>query len=207
VGRLVAVLLAIVAVAHPAFAEETPDCSVWSVRGIRPGMTQQEAQAGHPQWEKGSHAKDPPGYIRFKWQARNRPEKIDLHVDTNASPPRVIGVGATVPNSVTPGKEFLAGLIEKWGEPISVSKQGAFNLYAWSSAECDVDVRVSVMNVEHQVGVFMAMGSISGRWEYVQRQRAAKEEAASAQPEGGGAADATAPEGTAPETAAEGDGP
>ena len=88
-----------------------------------------------------------------------------------------------------PGKEFLTGLIEKWGEPLSVSKQGAFNLYAWSSAECDVDVRASVMNVEHQVGVFMAMGSISGRWDYVQRMRAAQGAEASAQPEGGKDAD------------------
>lgn len=206
-GRFFAVLLTVVAVVLPAFAEDAPDCSVWALKGIRPGMTLREAQAGHPQWQKGSHAKDPPGYVRYKWQARDRAEKIDLHVDVNVSPPRVIGVGATVPNSMTPGKEFLAGLIEKWGEPLNVSKQGAFNLYAWSSADCDVDVRVSVMNVEHQVGVFMAMGSISGRWEYAQRVRTAKKAAASAQTGDGEDAAATVPEGSAPESSAEGDDP
>lgn len=206
-GRLITVLLAVVAVVLPAFAEDAPDCSVWALKGIRPGMTLQEAQAGHPQWEKGTHVKDPPGYVRYKWQAKDRPEKIDLHVDMNVSPPRVIGFGTTVPNSMTPGKEFLAGLIEKWGEPLSVSNQGAFNLYAWSSAECDVDVRVSVMNVKHQVGVFVAMGSISGRWEYVQRQRAAKEAAGSARPEDGGDAEEAVPEGSAPESETEDDAP
>jgi hypothetical protein len=198
VGRLLAVLLFIVAVALPALAEDAPDCSVWALKGIRPGMTLQEAQAGRNQWEKGSHVRDPPGYARYKWQAKTRLEKIDLHVDMNAKPPRVIGVGTTVPNSVTPGKEFLKGLFEKWGEPKNVSKQGAFNLYTWRSAECDVSVRASVMNVEHQVGVWMAMASDSGRGEYMRRMHAAKEATASAEAEHGEDAVAAVPEESGP---------
>jgi hypothetical protein len=197
VGRLLAVLLFIVVVALPALAEDEPDCSVWALKGIRPGMTLKEAQAGRDKWEKGSHDQDPPGYARYEWQSRTRPEKIDLHVDMNTRPPRVIGVGTTVPNSVTPGKEFLAGLFEIWGKPRSVSKQGAFNLYTWRSAECDVAVRASVMNVEHQVGVWMAMASDSGRREYMRRVRAVKE-TPSAEPEDGKDAVAAVPEGSAP---------
>jgi hypothetical protein len=194
VGRFLAVLLFIIGVTLPALAEDPPDCSAWTLKGIRPGMTLTEARAIRDQWEKGSHPKDPPGYARFEWRAKDRAEKIDLHADMRAVPPRVIGVGTTVPSSETNGKEYLAGLLEKWGKPVSVSKQGAFNLYTWTSAECDVDVRVSVMNVEHQIAVQMAMASISGRWEYVQRERATRGGTTPAEPEGGVDAVEDAPE-------------
>jgi hypothetical protein len=187
-------LLALVAVALPVAAQDKPDCSVWELKGIRIGMSAEEATKGRD-FEEFSRDWDAPDYTSYLWQARGRPEKIDLHVDTRADPTRVIGLGTTVPSADIPPKKYLAGLTERWGEPTNENWQGAFTQYSWRSQECDLDVRVSVMNVDHQVGVWMAMGSISGRAEWSRRKRAAEAaDAASEKKNEGGATDTdTAP--------------
>jgi hypothetical protein len=174
VDRLSAALLLVVGFTLPTWAEGEPDCSDWSIKGIRMGMTLEEATTVH-EFQEFTKYRDPTGYRRYVWQARDKPEKIEVHVDTRAQPPRVIGVTTTVPTSEMNPGEFKTGLVEKWGRPQDVSMQGAFNLYSWVNTDCDVAVRASIMNEYHDVGVFMALTSLSGRDELARRRRALKE--------------------------------
>jgi hypothetical protein len=177
VGRfLTALLLVAPALVLPAWAadEPEPDCSKWAVKGVRPGMTLGQAQSIRT-FNEFKKFRDAIGYRRYLWQAPDKPEKIELHVDTRVDPPEVMGVTTTIPSSDTDRKTFLSEAFGKWGRPQGVSKQGAFNLYSWVNVECDVAIRASVMNQQHDVGVFMALGSLSGRDEFARRMREQKE--------------------------------
>jgi hypothetical protein len=152
---------------------------VWELKGIRPGMSFEQAR-GDRTFNEFIKFRDPLGYRRYIWQASDRLEKIDLHVDVASDPTKVIGVMTTIPTVMMPADEYLKQILERWGEPYDISKQGAFDLYTWTSAECDVDARATVMNQYHDVGVFVAVASISGRAELARRkQEAEKEEAGS----------------------------
>jgi len=172
VGRVLTLLSILVVLAAPVVAQEAPDCAMWELKGIRPGMTLEEAST-HRVFNEFRKFRDQLGYSRFIWQASDRPEKIDLHVEIGDQSFHVVGVMTTIPSTEVPPRQYLARLLEKWGEPDKVTKQGAFSLYTWTDQACDVDARATVMNQHHEVGVFAAVASISGRAEVVRRKREA----------------------------------
>ncbi len=168
--RLVLLAIAVCALA-PAVAQDAPDCSVWSIDDLRPGMTFEEATASEIDFVESRESHDPPGYRHYTWQARDRPKRIELHVDVWVQPARVIGVMSTIPSAEIKRDAFLEKLIADWGQPRRKHGQGAFTLYTWANAECDVSARAAVMNQQHQVVGWVAINSNSARDEHARRKR------------------------------------
>lgn len=166
----------------PVAAQDAPDCSVWTVEDLPLGITVEQAQASGRTFAEFKKYRDPLGYARYIWQAPDRPRKIELHVDVSGHPPRVIGVMTTVPTSEMAPREFLEKTIARWGDPLRRVGKGAFTLYTWANEECDVSVRLSVMNQPHDVGAWVALNSNSGRDEFARRKREAGEKSSEKTP-------------------------
>ncbi len=156
--------------AAPLSAQESPSCDAWSIKGIYPGMTLEEAR-GDRQFTEVTEYRESFGFTRYLWQSKTMAEKIDLHVDTREQPHRVVGVMTTIPSSESAPRKYFLELRKKWGNPESVKKQGAFNLYTWTNVPCDVSALAGVMNTYHEVGVWMALNSISIREEVERLKR------------------------------------
>jgi len=175
VARIFVVLALLIAPTVPVWAQnqeqaEQPDCSGWTIQGLHPGMTLKQASEIRV-FNEFLKYRDPVGYRRYVWQNPDKPEKIELHVDSKVDAGRVLAVTATVPSADTTPQKFTSELFAQWGPPTDVSKQGAFNLYSWVNPGCDMAARVSVMNQQHDVGVFMSLTSLSGRDELARRRR------------------------------------
>ena len=188
--------LALVVSPAPAAEAGPSACSQWALNGVRVDTSFDEIK-DRREFEDVTRQRNPEGhglgYRLYAWRATDRPEKLELHVDIRAVPPRIIGVTITVPVAITPPQDYVDNLIKRWGPPLQVSRQGAFNLYSWIDDECGVSARVTAMNRSHQVGVFATMSSNAGRKEYARRESAA----AADEPDGEASDGVPAPDGHA----------
>jgi len=166
--------LLILAVATTLCAAEA-DCSIYALNGFLPGMSLEEAQAGERTFIEMQDFRGDLGYRRYEWQNPSKPEKIELHVDTNHEPPRVVGVATTVPSTDVDPKVYVTDLIKVWGPPAENLPRGGFTLFTWHDEACDVSIRVNRMNVAHQVGAWVGVNSISFRDDFARRKKERRE--------------------------------
>jgi hypothetical protein len=169
------ICLLTLAVATTLCAAEA-DCSIYALNGFLPGISLEEAQAGERTFNEMADFRGDLGYRRYEWQNRNKAEKIELHVDTNHKPPRVIGVATTVPSADIDPDAYIANLSKVWGPPAEKVPRGGFTLFTWHDEECDVSIRATRMNVAHQVGVWIGVNSISFRDDFTRRKKERREQ-------------------------------
>jgi len=167
--------LLMLAVATTVSAAEA-DCSIYKMDGLMPGMSLEEAQAGERTFIEKQDFRGELGYRRYEWQNRNKAEKIELHVDINHEPPRIIGVMKTVPTVDGDPKEHMAGLVKIWGPPVEHIPRGGFTLFTWHDEACDISIRANRMNVPHQVGAWIGVNSISFREDFARRKKERREQ-------------------------------
>lgn len=172
--KILAGLLCLAAVG--AAAAEERECSVYALDGLSPGMSFEQARAGDRIFNEKAEFRGDLGYRRYEWQNREKAEKIELHVDINHDPPRVVGVMKTVPWVDVEPADYLKQLIELWGPPAERVGRGAFTLLTWHNVECDVSIRANVMNEPHQVGTWIGINSISFRDDFARRKKERREQ-------------------------------
>ena len=182
----------------PSAAQDPTDCARFSVKGLRLGITFEEARASGRDFTGVPGFVDPSGYTRYAWQAPDVLEKVEVLVDNTVDPPQVIGLMTTIPAAHALPKETVDSLVAQWGPPSSRQGQGAFTLYTWNDAHCDVTARVSAMNVPHDVSAWILLSTTSRREQYERKTREARRAAPEAAAAPGGPSD---PAPSAPEPA------